>query len=574
MTLRTLLDRFDLLLDTPESVPKLRRFILRLAVQGKLTDRNPEDTPADVLLVSVRETKRRLYDEGKIRKPKTVDPVTREEEPFDLPHSWTWSRFNDVATIVSDRVDPENHPDKPHVSPAKVEKKTGRLLGYNTIAEDGVTSSKSRFQPGQIVYSKIRPNLSKAIIAEFKGLCSADMYPVRSHIETRYLHWYMLSDPFTQQVTDEDNRVAMPKTNQSELRRVAVPLPPPEEQQRIVDTVDGLMDECDALAEQQEREHTLQVQVGSAATEALQSADDADALRPAWERVRTHFDTVTATSEGVDALRQTILQLAVQGRLTERDPDDTPAEVLLEQIQQEKQRLYEEGEIRKPKGAPSITEAEGLPALPSKWCWAPLSDLIYEMKAGSSPACKNHPAETGKWGVLRTTAVQEMEYRQYENKELPDDKEPRTDQETQAGDLLITRAGPRHRVGVACHVEETRAKLMYSDKIIRCLTEKTGALPKYLALAVNSGLSNQFIDDNKSGMAESQMNISQTNLRATPIPVAPSEEQQRIVETADRLLPFCDDLDHLLSESSMCGEQLLGAALQEANAVRPAAATT
>jgi type I restriction enzyme S subunit len=176
-----------------------------------------------------------------------VEPVSAQEEPYSLPEGWTWARFNDVATIVSDRVDPKNHPDKPHVSPASVEKKTGVLLGYNTIKEDGVTSSKSRFQPGQIVYSKIRPNLSKAIIADFEGLCSADMYPIRSHINTSYLHYYMLSGPFTAQVTDDDNRVAMPKTNQSELRRVAVALPPSGEQQRITESIDRLLPLCDDL---------------------------------------------------------------------------------------------------------------------------------------------------------------------------------------------------------------------------------------------------------------------------------------------------------------------------------------
>jgi type I restriction enzyme S subunit len=155
-----------------------------------------------------------------------------------------------------------------------------------------------------------------------------------------------------------------------------------------------------------------------------------------------------------------------------------------------------------------------------------------------------------------------MEYRQYENKELPDDKEPRTDQETETGDVLITRVGPRHRVGVACYVEQTRGKLMYSDKIIRCLTEKESALPEYLPLAINSGLSNQFIDDSKSGMAESQMNISQTNLRATPIPVPPLGEQKRIINAVEPLLLNCGALRGQLERMSAIGDNLLSTALE------------
>ena len=250
-------DHFDALCATPDDVDALRETILQLAVQGKLTEQDPSDEPAEKLLERIQAEKQRLYEAGEIRKPKTIAPPQESDYLFELPECWIWSRFSDVATIVSDRVDPTDFPQMPHISPANIEQGTGKLLPFNTIEEDGVTSSKSRFQPGHIVYSKIRPNLKKAIIAEFEGLCSADMYPLRSHINTVYLLQYMLSESFTQQVTDGDNRVAMPKTNQSELRRVVVPLPPLNEQQRIVATVDRLMEACDALEAQLERRQAL-----------------------------------------------------------------------------------------------------------------------------------------------------------------------------------------------------------------------------------------------------------------------------------------------------------------------------
>ncbi len=545
MTLQTLLDRFDLLMDTPESVPKLRQFILRLAVRGSLTDQKQTDTPAEVLLEQVYERKWDLHKEGEIRKPKEVDSVSGEEALHEIPGSWTWSRFNNVATIVSDRVDPQNHPDKPHVSPASVEKKSGKLLDYNTIGEDGVTSSKSRFQTGQIVYSKIRPNLAKAIIAEFEGLCSADMYPIRSHIETGYLHWYMLSEPFTAQVTVDDNRVAMPKTNQSELRRVVVPLPPLEEQQRIVETVDGLMDECDALEEQQEREHALQVQVGTAATEALQSADDAESLRPAWERVRGHFDTVTATPEGVDALRQTILQLAVQGRLTERDPDDVPAEVILEKL-----------------GSDVADEStrSHLPSLPEGWRWAALKNLLSNLRNGYSKAPR---AESGT-PVLRISAVRPLSVDLDDVRflqERPDDFEKYL---ARPGDLLFIRYnGNKGLVGACAVVPSSVDKIGHPDKLIRGEVQRPDlTVPHYIAIALNCGKSRQHIDK-KSKTTAGNYGISQTDLRSTPVPVPPAEEQARMVGVVNQLLPFCDDLESLLPEAQKCSGQLLETALND-----------
>jgi type I restriction enzyme S subunit len=272
-------DHFDALCATSDDVDAVRQTILQLAVQGKLTEQDPRDESAEALLKRIKAEKERLYEAGEIRKPKKIVPPEESDSLFELPEGWVWSRFSDIATIVSDRVDPTDFPWMPHISPANIEQGNGKLLPYNTIEEDGVTSSKNRFQPGHIVYSKIRPNLKKAIIAEFEGLCSADMYPVRSHTNTAYLLQYILSEPFTHQVTDGDNRVAMPKTNQSELRRVVVPLPPLDEQQRIVATIDRLIDVCDTLETQLNRQQTLGAELLDAVLHG--AAHGEDALQPA-----------------------------------------------------------------------------------------------------------------------------------------------------------------------------------------------------------------------------------------------------------------------------------------------------
>ena len=115
--------------------------------------------------------------------------------------------------------------------------------------------------------------------------------------------------------------------------------------------------------------------------------------------------------------------------------------------------------------APIDTSA--LPSIPEGWSWVNLGDIISVMDAGWSPACPPRPADPEKWGVLKTTAVQVMKYQECENKQLPDNKAPKEQYEVRSGDILITRAGPKNRVGISCVVKETRDKLMISDKIIR-----------------------------------------------------------------------------------------------------------
>ncbi|WSL80552.1 restriction endonuclease subunit S [Kitasatospora sp. NBC_01266] len=156
-----------------------------------------------------------------------------------------WARFGDVAVVASNLTDPAEHPSAPHIAPNHIESQTGRLLPYATVAEDGVISAKHAFQPGQILYSKIRPYLAKAVIVEFSGLCSADMYPIDSMIDARYLRWWMLSPSFTEVASQHQGRNVLPKINSRALQGLPVPVPPLDEQRRIVAVLEDHMSRWD-----------------------------------------------------------------------------------------------------------------------------------------------------------------------------------------------------------------------------------------------------------------------------------------------------------------------------------------
>jgi len=245
--IRRALDNFPLLTDTPESVAELRKTILQLAIQGRLVPHDPREEPASVLVKGLV-TKRPDTIHGRVlRKPIVLPPLDLGEAPYELPTGWEWARFGHVAIIASNLVQPQDFSDSLHVAPNNIERDSGRLLDCVTVADDNVKSANHRFFPGQILYSKIRPNLNKVTIAPFEGLCSADMYPIDSLIWTEYLARYMLSATFLSMSVKEDTRVAMPKINQEQLNLVLVAVPPLAEQKRIAARVTALMAQCDAL---------------------------------------------------------------------------------------------------------------------------------------------------------------------------------------------------------------------------------------------------------------------------------------------------------------------------------------
>lgn len=242
-----------------------------------------------------------------------------------------------------------------------------------------------------------------------------------------------------------------------------------------------------------------------------------------------HLPLLASAPDGIQKLRGLILELAVRGKLVPQDPNDEPASELLKRIAKERARLEAEGICKKSKATP-LVDGDALYLLPNNWQWSALDPLVRVMDSGWSPACIETPSPSNDaWGVLKTTAVQTFEYLEYENKELPGHLEPRPECEVAAGDILITRAGPKNRVAISCLVESTRPRLMISDKIIRFHLVEGGMYEKFVALCLNAGATASYLEAAKSGMAASQMNITQEKLRAAPTPICSTVEQHRIV---------------------------------------------
>lgn len=182
-----------------------------------------------MLLERIAEEKAQLIKEKKIKKQKALPPIADDEKPFDLPTGWEWTRFGYLVNFKAELVRPEEYLNLDQVAPDSIEKGTGKLIKRRTVAESGVKGPNSRFYAGQVLYSKIRPSLSKAIIAEFDGLCSADMYPLEAMVNSEFLLKIILSEVFLTQVRAAENRIKMPKLNVDSLSNILVPICPDNE---------------------------------------------------------------------------------------------------------------------------------------------------------------------------------------------------------------------------------------------------------------------------------------------------------------------------------------------------------
>ena len=235
-------------------IKQLRQNILQNAIEGKLTadwrKQNPvqkgnPDYDAEALFEQIQKER------NNEKKQKELSPITDEEKPFEIPEGWKWVHFGDVIEIATNIVESSDYKDIIQVGPEDIEKNTGRLIyPLKTVREKGIISVNHIFHKNMIVYSKIRPRLRKIAYVDFDGVCSADMYPLKTTLNYFYIKNLMLSDYFDLEVYKFDNRVKMPKINQPQLNSIKIPIPPVTEQKEIVVKVETYLQSLSTLENQ------------------------------------------------------------------------------------------------------------------------------------------------------------------------------------------------------------------------------------------------------------------------------------------------------------------------------------
>jgi len=563
-----LTDNLPLLAGSPNGIKKLRELILELAVRGKLVPQDPNDEPASELLKRIAEEKARSIVDGTTKKQKQLSGITQDETPFEVPAGWCWVRMGAVGeTNIGLTYSPSDvgHIGIPVLRSSNVQK--GQIDLSDLVRVDISVKDSALVQEGDLLICA--RNGSKALVgkaARISNLTEPMAFGAFMAIFRSQLNPYLLrfiSSPLFRKVIDDVNTTTINQITQNNLRTTLLPLPPLAEQHRIVAKVDELMALCDCLETRQTDADSAHTQLVQALLESLTQARDAGDFAQSWQRLAEHFHTLFTTESSIDALKQTLLQLAVMGKLVQQDPSDEPASELLKRIAEEKARLVVEGKIKKQKPLPEIGEEEKPLELPKEWGWSRLGDLLLEAYTGIDRG-KSLQGMHLQYPYFKMNNI--LNQGGYSTSEMTRVDAASGDVEKyrlSVGDLLFNTRNSRELVGKTCVIQSLPEEIvLYNNNILRCKFLK-GVLPELVDLWLRSITGGALLESIKSNTTN-VCAIYQGNLFDVLCPVIPSGEQHRIVAKVDQLMALCDQLKARLNQARQVHEQLANALVEQA----------
>lgn len=537
-------EHLPLIASAPEGIQKLRELILDLAVRGKLVPQDPNDEPANDLLEQIKQKRAQLETGGACKKSKKLPPLSKDEQPFALPHNWTWTRLGEVTNFGYADKNGEISEFTWVLDLEDIQKNTSELLKKVRFSERPAKSDKNRFQPGDVLYGKLRPYLNKIIIADEEGVCTTEILPVRGYLGVHppYLMHAMKRPDFLAYVNAKSYGMKMPRLGTDDGRLAPFPLAPINEQHRIATKVDELMALCDRLESEQNDSAAAHTQLVETLLGTLSQSTDAADFEANWKRISEHFDALFTTEASIDALQQTIMQLAVMGKLVSQDPSSESAETTIKKMLQERQQLEKAGVYRKSKTLLPVDPQEINYPLPTGWAWARLGQ-IGDWGAGATPSRSNPKYYGGKvpWfksGELTADFIEESE----EHVTEAALKECSLRQNLE-GDILLAM------YGATIGKTSILSKPATTNQAVCACTPYSGMFNRYLLLLLKA-LKPNFIGQGAGG---AQPNISREKIIATVFALPPTTEQHRIVAKVDEILALCDNLKNQLAESRKQG---------------------
>ena len=387
-----LVRHFDLIAQAPGGVARLRELILMLAVQGKLVPQDPSDEPASELLKKSRAKKDRLIAEGKIKRDKPLAEIADKEKPFELPKKWEWVPLQFIGYTQTGTTPDKKNPqmyggDIPFIKPGDI---YPNHVDYSNeaLSEAGLADS-GRLAPAGSLLMVCIGTIGKSNLIERACSFNQQINSVTPLCcSPEYVKLFCRSPFFQAEAWARSSSTTISILNKGKWEAIPVALPPLAEQSRIVTRVEELMKVCDALEVSGQLEAQQHAQLVNTLLGTLTQSETPEALADNWQRIATHFDVLLDRPEAVDALEQTILQLAVRGLLVPQDPTDEPASVLLQKIRTEKDHLIAQGKIKRDKPLPLITDEEKLFELPQGWEWVRLGSLGITQTGGTPASSK------------------------------------------------------------------------------------------------------------------------------------------------------------------------------------------
>lgn len=478
---------------------ELKNSILQLAVQGKLVPQCKDDEPASELLKHIRAEKQKLG-----IKEKSLPAISEDEIPFDIPESWEWVRLNDISSITSGGTPARTNSSfwNGNIPWVKIGDIRNKYISTTEekISEQGLNSSSAKIFPkGTILYT-IFATIGTVGILNIDAATNQAVAGVTFFGEYSRDYMYYVLIGLKDILVSKGKGMAQMNINLTILKNTPIPIPPLAEQKRIVEKIEELMPLIEEYGKAEEQLSKL-------------------------------------NAEFPDKLRKSILQQAVQGKLTERDPADEPASELLKRIKAEKEALIKAGKIKKEKSLPAITDDEKPFDIPDTWEWVRLSDIC-NISDGThqTPTYVEH-------GIPFISAQNVKPYRflpeNHRNVSYEDYLEYNKNISPEKGDILMARVGAG--IGEAAIIDQDLEFSIYvSLTLIKCYSKEFDMM--YLLHVLNSPIGRKLAEKKTLGKGASQGNLNLIFIREFVLPIPPLHEQKRIVKCVEELLTMCDKL--------------------------------
>ena len=483
---------------------KLRKSVVQSAIQGNLTEQLATDDKVEDLLQAIKEEKELLIKEKKIKKQKPLPKITEDEIPFAIPENWKWVRLGEIGKIIGGGTPKTTNLEYwqngkiAWITPADMKNIKGKYIscGKKNITLLGLEKSSAQLLPkGSILFSSRAPigyvAIAREEVSTNQGFKSIVPFSLNLSL---YLYYVLLG--MVDIIKKLGTGTTFKEVSGSVVEKILVPLPPLAEQKRIVEKLDNVLANIGELKASEEKLSILQ----------------------------KNFP---------DKLKKSILQSAIQGKLTEQLATDDKVEDLLQAIKEEKERLIKEKKIKKQKPLPEITEDEIPFAIPENWKWIRLGEIVSILGDGlhGTPIYD----ESGEYYFINgnnlleekiiikstTKKVSQIEYEKYK-KNLNKDT------------MLVSINGTIGNVAFYDNEKVMLGKSVCYFNLLKNVNKK------YLKYIFYSVYFIKYVNKMATGSTIKNLSLKAMNLFIIPLP--PLAEQKRIVEKLDKLLADIEEL--------------------------------
>jgi type I restriction enzyme, S subunit len=483
---------------------RLKKAVLQAAIQGKLTEQLAEDGDARDILTKIHEEKNGLIKSGEIRKDKHVAKINEDDIPFEIPSNWCWCLLHDISIKIH----------YGFTAPAQTSGRVKMLritdIQDNTVNWNNVPYCKISdyklpsyiLNNRDIVIARTGGTVGKTyIINQIDQPSVFASYLIRvvlfNEVYEHYVKLFMESELYWMQLNEKSQGTGQPNVNAKALKDLLLPLPPLSEQHRVVEKIEEILPEIESL-----------------------NVDE-----NSLEKIQQSFPT---------QMKSSILQAAIQGKLTEQSPEDGDARDLLEEIKAEKGRLIKAGKIKKEKPLPVITEDEIPFDIPENWCWVRLGEITFNRG-------QKKPDKEFTYIEISSIDNRINQLADVNNILQPNNAPSRARKIVYLGDVIYATVRPYlHNICIIDRIIDPEPIVSTGFAVVSSTNKITN---KFLFRCFLTPMFDKYANDNENAKGVAYPAINNRKFLNALIPLPPLAEQKRIVNRLEELLPLCDELE-------------------------------